>query len=100
MFFVVIVPVGFVMRMTKRDPLRRQFDRDADQLSGRERESRRKKTWRDLSDDRFPQRSLAIHAAAQEILAGADHRRDGAARRMLIVFAQGSAVAPFIYTLF
>ena len=29
-FAIVIVPVGLVMRMTKNDPLRRQFDRGAD----------------------------------------------------------------------
>ena len=28
-FFVIIVPVGLVMRLAKRDPLRRTFERDA-----------------------------------------------------------------------
>jgi hypothetical protein len=28
-FFVVVVPVGLVMRIAKRDPLRRGFERDA-----------------------------------------------------------------------
>ena len=28
-FFVIIVPVGLIMRMMKRDPMRRQFERDA-----------------------------------------------------------------------
>ncbi len=29
LFYVVIVPVGFMMRLTKPDPLRRRFDRSA-----------------------------------------------------------------------
>ena len=42
----------------------------------------------------------ALHADAQEVLADADPDRDGRSWAALIVLAQGSAVAPFIYTLF
>jgi hypothetical protein len=42
---------------------------------------------------------VAIPARTQEVLAAADHHRDGSPRG-LMVLAQGSAIAPFIYTLF
>ena len=41
-----------------------------------------------------------FHARPQEVLAVADPDRDDDLLGGLIVLAQGSAVAPFIYTLF
>jgi hypothetical protein len=45
------------------------------------------------------QRALGVHEGPQEMVALADHRRDELVGTLLL-FAQGSALAPFIYSLF
>ena len=60
---------------------------------------RRQRTWRGHFDVGFLEGPLAIHAGTQKVLDGADNRRV-VLLGMLIILAEGSAIAPFIYTLF
>ena len=115
MFFGVITPMA-LMRLFGKDPLRLKFDTPAKSTGLRANHRvRRRRALRINSSSRSAGRSarsahlesvngscsrtLALHEGAQEVLAGADPwvmlLLGG-----LLVLAKGSAVAPFIYTLF
>ena len=103
LFYAVFTPMGLVMRLVGKDPLRLRLDREADTYWMPRRTAGAASDFDDQpvlgTHHVDAEGALAFHARPQEVLAAADLRHDGAAR-LLIVLAQGSAVAPFIYTLF
>ena len=101
MFFGVMTPIGLLMRVLGKRPIRFVRQRGLE-LLGRPDDAARPDD-KAILRSRIPCRSCAelwrLPACAQEILADAD-------RLMMVIFggllvlAKGSAVAPFIYTLF
>ena len=104
LFYLTIAPIGFLMRVAGKDPMRLRRNSSAESYwidrepPGPAPESMRRnsKVKYMLS---FLREFWAFLRRPEKILAAADPRHDGRVRG-LIVLTKGSAIAPFIYTLF